>query len=95
MIKPPATSHRPLRLAFSYPRSSGQSVGRSLRRGSPPGDGTLDSTPNPLHGTSEVLAEELRAYAKAGVSHVQLVIDPITVESIEALAPALELLDGG
>ncbi len=59
------------------------------------GDDTLDSTPNPLQGPPEVIAEELRAYARAGVSHVQLVIDPITIESIEALAPALELLDGG
>ena len=59
------------------------------------GDGTLDSTPNPLQGPPEVIAEELRAYARAGVSHVQLVIDPITIESIEALAPALELLDRG
>ena len=70
-------------------------MARACDEGRRQGDGTLDSTSNPLHGTSEVLAEELRAYAKAGVSHVQLVIDPITVESIEALAPAPELLDGG
>ena len=59
------------------------------------GDGTLDTTPNPLQGPPEVIADELRAYARAGVSHVQLVVDPITIESIEALAPALELLDRG
>jgi hypothetical protein len=29
------------------------------------------------------------------VSHVQLVVDPITVESIEAFGPILELLDRG
>jgi alkanesulfonate monooxygenase SsuD/methylene tetrahydromethanopterin reductase-like flavin-dependent oxidoreductase (luciferase family) len=57
------------------------------------GDGNMDTTPNPLEGSPEVIAEELRAYARAGVSEVQLVVDPITIESIEALAPALELLD--
>jgi alkanesulfonate monooxygenase SsuD/methylene tetrahydromethanopterin reductase-like flavin-dependent oxidoreductase (luciferase family) len=65
-------------------------------RGRRQGDyGSVDSTPNPLQGPPEVIAEELRAYARAGISHVQLVIDPITLESIEALAPALELLDRG
>jgi hypothetical protein len=29
------------------------------------------------------------------VAEVQLVVDPITIESLEALAPALELLDRG
>ena len=57
------------------------------------GDGSLDTTPNPLQGSPEVIAEELRAYARAGVKHVQLVVDPISVESLESLAPALELLD--
>ena len=59
------------------------------------GDGNLDATPNPLSGPPEVIAEELRAYARAGVAEVQLVIDPITIESVEALAPTLELLDRG
>jgi probable F420-dependent oxidoreductase len=47
----------------------------------------------PLEGTPEAMADELRAYAAAGVGHVQLVIDPITRASIEAFAPVLELLD--
>lgn len=59
------------------------------------GDGNLDATPNPLQGPPEVIAEELRAYARAGVAEVQLVVDPITVASLEALALALELLDRG
>ena len=49
----------------------------------------------PLRGTSDQLAEALRAYAAAGVAHVQLVVDPITAGSIETLAPILELLDRG
>jgi alkanesulfonate monooxygenase SsuD/methylene tetrahydromethanopterin reductase-like flavin-dependent oxidoreductase (luciferase family) len=59
------------------------------------GDGYTDRTPNPLRGDPEIVAEELRAYARAGVGEVQLVLDPITVESIAAFAPILELLDRG
>jgi len=48
----------------------------------------------PLDGTDPAaLANELRAYAELGVSHVQLVMDPITSESIAALKPVLDLLD--
>ena len=59
------------------------------------GDGSLDTTPNPLQGPAEVMAEELRAYARAGLAEVQLVVDPITIESLQLLAPVLELLDRG
>jgi hypothetical protein len=38
------------------------------------------------------LAATLREYAAAGVAHVQLVLDPITVESIAALEPVLAAL---
>ncbi len=52
--------------------------------------------PTPPHrGTSKHLAEILRGYARAGVSHVQLVLDPITTASIAEFAPVLELLDKG
>jgi hypothetical protein len=59
------------------------------------GDGYTDATPNPLQGPSSVIAEGLRGYARAGVKEVQLVVDPITIGSIEALAPVLEILDRG
>lgn len=49
----------------------------------------------PLEGPPEHLAEELRAYAREGIGHVQLVVDPITEASVAALAPVLELLDQG
>lgn len=54
-----------------------------------------DSTPNPIQGPPGVIAEALRAYARAGVAEVQLIVDPITVESIDRLAPVLEILDRG
>jgi alkanesulfonate monooxygenase SsuD/methylene tetrahydromethanopterin reductase-like flavin-dependent oxidoreductase (luciferase family) len=41
------------------------------------------------------LAESLAAFADAGVAHVQLVLDPITIESIERLAPVVEQLHAG
>lgn len=48
-----------------------------------------------LVGTSEEIAEECRAYAEIGVSHLQFYPDPCTVEGIEKLAPVLEILDRG
>ena len=53
--------------------------------------------PTPPHdGTKPAeMAAILRRYAVAGISHVQLVLDPITVESIAELAPVLEALDQG
>jgi alkanesulfonate monooxygenase SsuD/methylene tetrahydromethanopterin reductase-like flavin-dependent oxidoreductase (luciferase family) len=47
----------------------------------------------PIPGEPAVLAPVLRAFAEEGVGHVQLVLDPITVQTVAALAPALELLD--
>ena len=47
----------------------------------------------PISGEPLELASALRAFAAEGVGHVQLVLDPITVDSIRGLAPALALLD--
>jgi probable F420-dependent oxidoreductase len=49
----------------------------------------------PLSGTPQEMAALLRAYAAAGVSHVQLTPLPLTLASVERLAPVLELLDAG
>jgi alkanesulfonate monooxygenase SsuD/methylene tetrahydromethanopterin reductase-like flavin-dependent oxidoreductase (luciferase family) len=48
----------------------------------------------PLEGNTDEIVAALRAYATEGIGAVQLVIDPITEASIEALAPVLEKLDG-
>jgi alkanesulfonate monooxygenase SsuD/methylene tetrahydromethanopterin reductase-like flavin-dependent oxidoreductase (luciferase family) len=48
----------------------------------------------PLAGTSEEIAAGLLAFAREGISHVQLVLDPITEASIAELAPVLEHLEG-
>lgn len=51
-----------------------------------------DSAP-PISGGPEEIAAVLREFAAVGISHVQLVIDPITPAGVEALAPVLEALD--
>jgi probable F420-dependent oxidoreductase len=48
----------------------------------------------PLTGAPEDMAAELRALAGAGVQHVQVWLDPLSVGGIEAFAPVLEALDG-
>ena len=57
------------------------------------GGDITEQDPDPIEGPPHVVAEVLRSFAAEGVSHVQLVLDPITVESIEALAPVLAALD--
>jgi probable F420-dependent oxidoreductase len=52
-----------------------------------------ESQPVPLEGPPEAMAGVLRAYARAGIAHVQLVIDPITRGSIEVFAPVLAELE--
>ncbi len=47
----------------------------------------------PLIGEPGAIAEELRAYTRLGIAEVQLIVDPITIGSIEALGPVLEELD--
>ena len=49
----------------------------------------------PLGARRTSIADALRAYAREGIGHVQLVLDPITEASVEALAPVLERLDRG
>jgi hypothetical protein len=64
----------------------------------PGGTGRLQGHPDgapPLQGEPEAIAETLRGFAAEGIALVQLVLDPITRDSIEALAPMLEALDRG
>jgi hypothetical protein len=49
----------------------------------------------PVEGSSAAIAAQLREYADLGLAEVQLVVDPITIESIQALAPVLADLDRG
>ena len=58
------------------------------------GDTAHDTEP-PVEGSAAEIAAMLRAFAAEGIAHVQLVVDPITLASLEALAPVLEELDRG
>jgi probable F420-dependent oxidoreductase len=49
----------------------------------------------PVDGSPSEIADRLREYAALGLAEVQLVVDPITIESIEALRPMLAELDRG
>ncbi|HEY0119497.1 MAG TPA: LLM class flavin-dependent oxidoreductase [Cellulomonas sp.] len=57
------------------------------------GDTSPDQHVVALAGTPDEIAAGLRGYAEAGITEVQLVLDPITAGSIEALRPVLALLD--
>lgn len=80
----PATLERTLALLVGFPGAEGR-----------PTADDRDPLPDPIDGRPEILAETLRAFAAEGVRHVQLVLDPITMDSIRALEPTLALLDAG
>ncbi len=48
---------------------------------------------HPVQGSPDDLAAHLGAMAEAGADHVQLVVDPITQDSVERLADTLAVLD--
>jgi alkanesulfonate monooxygenase SsuD/methylene tetrahydromethanopterin reductase-like flavin-dependent oxidoreductase (luciferase family) len=78
----PAEVERTLALFVGFPDGQGRTMGD-----------LTSSEVEPIRGDPATLAATLRAFADEGVGHVQLVLDPITVETIAALAPALALLD--
>ena len=47
----------------------------------------------PIKGTTDEVADQLRAFADIGTEHVQLCVDPITRDSIEWFAEVLAILD--
>ncbi|HQZ33256.1 MAG TPA: LLM class flavin-dependent oxidoreductase [Ilumatobacteraceae bacterium] len=56
------------------------------------GDPTMSKIA-PVAGSAEQVAEQLSAFAAVGATHLQLVVDPITQDSIEWLGQVLALLD--
>ncbi|HEY4633937.1 MAG TPA: LLM class flavin-dependent oxidoreductase [Candidatus Limnocylindrales bacterium] len=78
----PAAVERTVAVLVQLPGGTGRQSG-----------GYSQATIPPLTGSPAAMAEVLRAYAHQGIGHVQLVIDPITVESIRAVAPVLAELD--
>jgi alkanesulfonate monooxygenase SsuD/methylene tetrahydromethanopterin reductase-like flavin-dependent oxidoreductase (luciferase family) len=80
----PATLEKTCAVFIAMSGAQGRIMGDPTDMGSPP-----------IAGTTEELAETLRAYARAGIAHVQLILDPNTEAAIEEFAPVLELLDRG
>src|SRR5450759_215572 len=64
----PAEIERPVAVQVRMEGGTGRIMGDQDRRMAVP----------PLEGSPEVMADALRAYAREGIGHVQLVVDPIT-----------------
>jgi alkanesulfonate monooxygenase SsuD/methylene tetrahydromethanopterin reductase-like flavin-dependent oxidoreductase (luciferase family) len=67
-------------------------IGLTGSRGRMAGDAHEQSI-QPLSGTPEELAAQVQRFVDAGASHIQLVLDPITEESIEEASTILPHLD--
>ncbi len=78
----PGEVERTLALLVAFPGA----VGR--------GSAVSEEAFEPIDGDPATLVPTLRAFAEAGVGHVQLVLDPITVDSIAALEPTVAALGG-
>jgi alkanesulfonate monooxygenase SsuD/methylene tetrahydromethanopterin reductase-like flavin-dependent oxidoreductase (luciferase family) len=78
----PATVERTCAVLVGLSKGAGRRSGKQVNAGIAP-----------LSGSPQAMADVLRDFAEAGISHVQLVMDPITVESIEEFASVLEVLD--
>jgi alkanesulfonate monooxygenase SsuD/methylene tetrahydromethanopterin reductase-like flavin-dependent oxidoreductase (luciferase family) len=81
----PASIERTVAVLVRFPGGTGRTMG----------DTTASERTLPLEGSPGEMAEELRGYAREGIGHVQLVIDPITRDSIERFAAVLRVLDQG
>ena len=78
----PAAVARTVAVQVQLPSGRGRIMGDAGRPAIPP-----------VVGSPEEMAEMLRGFAHEGISHVQLVVDPITLASLDELAPVLEALD--
>jgi alkanesulfonate monooxygenase SsuD/methylene tetrahydromethanopterin reductase-like flavin-dependent oxidoreductase (luciferase family) len=82
----PAEIARTVAVHVRLPDGSGRTMG---------GDSSTNERIRPLEGDPESMAAELRAYASAGITEVQLVLDPIDRPAIERFAAVLAILDRG
>ena len=70
-------------------------VGRSAGVGvAPLSDGPYEGAfGNAITGSAEQIADALRAFHAAGYSQVEILVEPMTMAGLEAMAPVVELLD--
>jgi alkanesulfonate monooxygenase SsuD/methylene tetrahydromethanopterin reductase-like flavin-dependent oxidoreductase (luciferase family) len=76
-----------------YPAEIERTVAAFVRL--PGAEQQRDAEVPPIEGSPEEIAAVLRDFAAEGISHVQLVLDPVTPAGVESLAPLLEALDVG
>jgi probable F420-dependent oxidoreductase len=81
--RPPGEIERTVAVHVRLPGGGGRTMG----------DYSDKQAVAPLEGTADEVADVLRAYAREGISHVQLVLDPIDRPSIERFARVLAALD--
>ena len=78
----PAEVSRTAAIMVQAPGGTGRIYGDTEHQGS-----------DAITGSPTEIADALRAFAMPGLDHVQLVVDPITIESIEWLGETLDALD--
>ena len=88
----PATLERTAGVLIDLPTRDPNRSGRASVSGAT--EPTTKPDP-PATGMSDELADLLRGYAREGITHVQVWLDPSTVTGVEAFAPVLDLLDRG
>jgi len=82
----PHTLARTVSLLVRAPKGIGRLTGRDSASGN-------ESPDIPISGSPREVARSIAQFASLGIAEVQLVVDPITQESIEWCAQALEVLD--
>ncbi|MCP4968016.1 MAG: LLM class flavin-dependent oxidoreductase [bacterium] len=80
----PSEVARTVAIMIRTPGGTGRIYGDSEHEGS-----------NAIAGSPAEIADRLMTFASTGIDHAQLVLDPITTESIEWTAQILAILDAG
>jgi alkanesulfonate monooxygenase SsuD/methylene tetrahydromethanopterin reductase-like flavin-dependent oxidoreductase (luciferase family) len=73
------------------PATIGKSAGIVVEPTSVGGSEAVFGTP--VRGSAEEIADALRAFGAAGFTNVEVVVWPPTLAAVDAMAPAIELLD--
>ena len=72
------------------PATIGKSAGIVVEPTSVRGSEALGT---PIRGSSEEIANVLRAFGVAGFTNVEVIVSPSTLAAVDAMAPVIELLD--
>lgn len=77
----PSTVEMTAAVLVALDRGTGRRAGSEERPGAPP-----------ISGSREEIAMELRAFEVAGISHLQVVVDPIDTRAVEELAHVIAMI---